>query len=241
MFWKESKGLNTVPKSSKIALTAFLILIGIAYIFGFANIYLAYSPIDKEAGLSIKDIKTAYYGSREETKLEKSIDGTMREYFESEEDYSSVKSWVSAGAAEKDFATAGEVFERSCIGCHSSDVEIAGVALETYEEVEPLLKQDTGKSVSRLVSLSHTHLFGVVPILFILTFIFSFTTFPEKFKQFIFSIAFFAAALDIGSWWLAKSSGELAFLILIAGSLLGISFVVLILLPLYEIWLKKKA
>ena len=131
MFWKESKGLNTVPKSSKIALTAFLILVGIAYIFSFATIYITYSPIDKEAGLSIKDIQTAYYGSREETKLEKSIDGTMNEYFESEEDYSSVKSWVSAGAAEKDFATAGEVFERSCIGCHSSDVEIAGVALET--------------------------------------------------------------------------------------------------------------
>lgn len=241
MFWKESRGLNTVTKSSKIALTAFLILIGVAYIFSFTTIYITYSPIDKEAGLSIKDIQTAYYGSREETKLEKSIDGTMREYFESEEDYSSVKSWVSAGAAEKDFAAVKEIFERSCNGCHSSDIKIAGAALETYEEVEPLLKQDTGKSVSRLVSLSHTHLFGLMPILFILAFIFSFTTFPEKFKQFIFSIAFFAAAFDIGSWWLAKSSGGLAFLIVIAGSLVGISFAVLILLPLYEIWLKKKA
>ena len=241
MFWKESRGLNTVTKSSKIALTAFLILIGVAYIFSFTTIYITYSPIDKEAGLSIKDIQTAYYGSREETKLEKSIDGTMREYFESEEDYSSVKSWVSAGGAEKDFAAVKEVFEKSCNSCHSSDIKIAGAALETYEEVEPLLKQDTGKSVSRLVSLSHSHLFGIVSILFILTFIFSFTTFPEKFKQFIFSIAFFAAAFDIGSWWLAKSSGELAFLIVIAGSLVGISFGVLILLPLYEIWLKKRA
>ena len=188
MFWKESKGLRNVPGSSKIALTAFLVLIGVAYIFGFGNIYLTYSPIDQQKGLSIADIRTSYYGAREATKLEKSIDGTMLEYFESDADLNTVKAWVKGGGAQEDFGPVKEIFDKSCISCHSTDVEVAGVALENYEQVEPLLKQDTGKSVSRLVSLSHTHLFGVLPILFIMTFIFSFTAFPEAFKKDCFSL-----------------------------------------------------
>ncbi len=240
MFWKESKGLKQLPKSSRIALSAFLILTGISYIFGFLNIYFTYSPIDKEKGLSITDIRIAYYGAREGTKLEKSIDGNMKEYFASDEEYNSVKSWISAGAKEKEFSPVKGIFKNSCIDCHSSDAKVGGVLLESYEDTKPYLKEDTGKSVPRLISLSHTHLFSIVTVLFLLSFVFSFTLFSEKLKQIIFGLAYFAAAFDIGSWWLAKSSGALAPLVTIAGSLVGISFIILVLLPLYEMWIKKR-
>jgi hypothetical protein len=239
MFWKDSKGLRNISKSAKVAVTAFLILIGISYLFGFMNIYFTYSPIDEEKGLSLNDIRFSFYGKRDVTKLEKSIDGTMREYFTSDEDYNSVKAWIQAGADEKDFEPIKTIFDNSCNTCHSADAAVAGAVLENYDGVEPYLQQDTGKSVSRLVSLSHTHLFTIVTIIFLLSFIFSFTLFSEKFKQFIYGLAFFAAALDIGGWWLAKSAAVLAPFVIIGGVLVAISFALLILLSLYDMWVRK--
>ncbi len=239
MFWKESKGLKSLPASAKIAITAFLILTGISYLLGFMNIYFTYSPIDKQEGLSLNDIRIAFYGAREETKLEKAIDGTMREYFATDDEYKRVKDWIHAGAGEKEFEPVKAIFDNSCNSCHSKDVKVAGVALDSYDEVKPFLAQDTGKSISRLVSLSHTHLFSIVAIMFLLSLVFSFTLFSDKIKQSIFGLAFFAAALDIGAWWLAKFSASLAPLVLIGGALVAISFALLILLSLYDMWVRK--
>ena len=76
MFWKEKRKLNELETSAKIGVTAFLILAGIGYIFGFVTILLTYSPKDQEPGLSVEDIRIAYYGKRETTALESSIDGS---------------------------------------------------------------------------------------------------------------------------------------------------------------------
>jgi len=241
MFWKESKGLKNIPGSGKLAVTAVLILLGISYIFGFLNIYLAYSPIDREPGMSITDIQIAFYGAREQTRLEKSIDGSMREYFADDNEYQTVKDWIHAGGNEKDFETVQSVFENSCVSCHSRDVQVADVVLETYEDVESYLVQDTGKPLSRLVSLSHTHLFGIVTVLFILSLIFSFTLFSEKVKMAVYAISYFAAIADVGVWWLAKLSPILAPLVILGGALLAVSFVLLIVLSLYDMWVRKKA
>jgi hypothetical protein len=239
MFWKESKGLRTLSKSAKTAVTAFLLLIGISYIFGFVTIYLTYSPIDHEAGLSITDIRYAFWGKREETKLEKSIHGTMKEYFADDAEYNTVRAWITAGGDEKDFEPIKTIFDNSCNTCHSQDVKVAEVALETYEDVSLYLVQDTGKTISRLASLSHTHLFSILTVIFLLSFIFSFTLFSDKFKQFIYGLAFFATALDVGSWWLAKFFATLAPLVLVGGALLAVSFALLILLSLYDMWVRK--
>ncbi len=241
MFWKEKKGLRDLSTSAKIAVTSFVILMGISYLFGFLNIYLTYSPVDEKPGLSVQDIKISFYGSREKTVLEKSIDGSMKPNFANDKEYETVKKWIASGGKEKDFAPIKKIFDNSCNSCHSKDAQVAGVVLETYKDVKPLLQQDTGVSVPRLVSLSHVHLFSVASVVFLLVFIFSFTLFSEKVKIAIYSISFLAVALDIGSWWLAKVASGAAFIVIIAGALLALTFALLTLLPLYEMWLSKKA
>jgi hypothetical protein len=240
MFWQEKKGLANIPASGKVAVTAFLVLMGISYIFGFFNIYLSYSPVDQKAGLSIEDIQIAFHGGRDKTQLEKSIDGTMREYFNTDNDYTSVKSWIRSGAGEKEFDGVKQIFDAMCVGCHSKDNPTADVILETYKDVKQHLSRDTGKSIPRLVSLSHTHLFSVGIVIFLLAFIFSFTKFSEKIKAAIFSFAFFASAFDVGVWWLAKSSAALAPLVILGGALLAVSFALLILLALFDMWVRKR-
>ena len=239
MFWKGSTGLRNIPTSSKIAVTAFLILAGIGYLLGFLNVVFTYSDVDESPGLSVQDIRLSFYGKRETTKLEKTVDGSMREYFATDTDYRKTKKWLGAGGSEEGFAEIKSVFDASCTTCHSKDLAIADTVTEEYEDVAAYLKQDTGKSVSRLISLSHSHVLGTLPIIFILTFIFSFTTFPEKLKAVLMGFSFAAIVFDIGSWWLAKLSGPLAVLLIFGGISLALSFFFLVVLSLYDLWLKK--
>jgi hypothetical protein len=240
MFWKDPKGLKSIPMYSKIGITILLVVAGVGYLLGFANIIVSYAPVDEQPGLSIADIRIAFYGAREKTKLEKAIDGTMKEYFVDEAGYQTTKEWIAAGARESDFPRIKEVFDMSCSTCHSADAQVAGVVTVDYQDVAEYLKQDTGKSISRLISLSHTHVHGTLPVMFALIFIFSFTLYKNWIKTLV--IAFSAAAIlaDVGAWWLAKLAAFLAPVVILGGLTLALANAALILLPLYELWIKKE-
>jgi positive regulator of sigma E activity len=241
MFWKDARGLGEIPVSSKIAVTGFLVAAGIGYLLGFANIYLTYSPVDEKPGMSVEDIAFAFYGKREATKLEKSIDGSMKSYFKSDGDYRAVKAWLSAGAGEAGFVQVKPIFDSSCSMCHSTASKVANVVTETYADLRPLLAQDTGKSVARLVGISHTHMLATAPLLFLLAFVFAFARYPERLKVAVMSFASLAILLDIGSWWLARLSAGLAVLVIIGGVSLALSFAAFILLSLADMWLRRQA
>lgn len=241
MFWKEPTGLKSLNVSAKVGISLFLIIAGIGYLLGFANIVLSYSPVDQKSGMSIEDIRIAFNGARGTTVLEASIDGTMKEYFKSETEYQEMKTWIANGASEADFESVKPVFESSCVMCHSSDAEVAGVVTESYESVEPLLAQDTGKSIQRLVSLSHTHVLATLPIIFLLALVFSFTLYNEKLKAVIIAFSFLAILFDIGSWWLAKAAAGAAPLVILGGVSLAVSFLAYVLLSLIDMWFRKKA
>ncbi|MBN1411590.1 MAG: hypothetical protein JW969_12150 [Spirochaetales bacterium] len=240
MFFKNVEGLKRIPLSSKLGLTAFLLIAGIGYLFGFLNIYLTYSPVDRQPGLSLEDISLSFYGARETTKLEKAIDGTMKDYFESDNDYNAVKEWIQSGADGSTFELVQKIFDSSCTTCHSKESEVAGIVTANYDDVKELLIQDTGKSPVRLVSLSHTHILATLAIIFALALVFSFTSFKEIWKIIVIVGSFLSIVLDVGSWWLAKLSPAFSILVIAGGVSLALSFLVLILLSLYDIWLKKE-
>ena len=242
MFWKQTRGLAAVPVSSKVALTLFLLVAGLGYLLGFLNIYLTYSPTDQKPGMSIADIRIAFWGAREGTKLEKAMDGSMKQYFSSDADYKKAKNWVTSGADKAAFdAQVKPVFDGSCSVCHSAEAKVADVVTVSYEDVQPLLAQDTGKSIPRLVALSHTHVLATLPVVFILALIFSFSRFGEPLKTVVMGFSAIAIVLDVGAWWLAKLSAALAPLVILGGLCLAVSFLVLIVLSLYDLWLVKSA
>ncbi len=240
MLWQETKGLGKIPMSFKLGLTAFLLVAGIGYLLGFANIWLSYSGIDGKPGLSVADVRLAFYGDRGVTKLQKAIDGAMKQYLASDADGARIKDWINAGAKESRFADVKSAFE-TCLACHSKDVKTAGVVLEDYAGVSPLVALDTGMSIPRLVTLSHIHVLATLPLIFALCLVFSFARFPNWFKGLVIVYSFASIVADIGSWWLAKASGALAVFVILGGLALAVAFLVLILLSLYDIWLRKEA
>jgi hypothetical protein len=241
MFWNDTKPLRTLETGPKVALSLFLILAGIGYLLGFFNILLHYQMVDGEPGLSLTDVQKTYYGSRDKTKMEKAIDASMRGYLATENDYNTTKEWLADGATENGWdSDVKAIFDQSCNSCHSSGAQVAGVTTETYADVSNYLAQDTGKSIERLVHVSHSHVLATAPLIFILVLILFMTSFPMKFKSAVAIFSFCAVFLDIGSWWLAKLHPAFAVLVMIGGMTLGLSFGLLAVAPLYEMWLKKK-
>jgi cytochrome c5 len=240
MFWRETKGLAGIPLASKLALTVLLVVAGVGYLLGFLNIYLTYSPVDQKPGISLEDISMSFYGARGGTKLEKSIDGSMRQYLASDAEYQAVKDWLAGGATEMGFAQIKPIFDASCSSCHSTEAAVADVVTADYADLAPLLKQDTGKSVPRLVSISHTHVLATLAVIFLLVFIFSFARYPQGLKGLVMVFAGLAILLDVGSWWLAKLSPALAILVILGGVSLALSFLALIVLSLVDLWFGKQ-
>jgi hypothetical protein len=240
MFWRETKGLAGIPLVSKLAITVLLAVAGVGYLLGFLNIYLSYSPVDQKPGMSLEDISLSFYGARGVTKLGKAIDGSMRQYFAGDADYRAVKDWLGSGAKEGDFQAVKPVLDSSCSSCHSAEAAVADVVTVDYADLTPLLKQDTGKSVSRLVSLSHTHVLATLPVIFLLVFIFSFARYPETVKGVVMVFSSLAILLDVGSWWLAKLSPALAILVILGGVSLALSFLALIALSAVDLWFGKQ-
>lgn len=242
MLWKhEEEGLQYLPISRKVALTIFLCVTAIGYIFGFLNIVLSYGENDGEPGMSLRDIEIAFYGAREKTALEQAIDGSMRTYYQTEDGYNTTKEWLADGAKEVEFEEKIiPIFDRSCNTCHSADVRVADVVLETYEDTEPYLAQDTGKPISRLVAISHTHILALVVVVFILVSIICATSYPQWLKVTLCAWSYLTILLDVGGWWLAKLSPSLSFMVILGGASLGTSWALLIALPLYELWFKRR-
>jgi hypothetical protein len=239
MFWNKVEGLARLQVSSKVALTLFLCIAGIGYLFGFFNIYLSYSPVDGKPGLSVADIRIAFSGSKGATKLEKAVDGSMKQYFSGDADYQKVKEWLKAGGTEAGYGSVKGIIEESCLSCHSAEAKVGDISLASYTDVSGLLQSDSGKPVSRLVALSHTHVLATLSIVFLLCLVFSFTRFPEAAKIVVMVFSLGSIVADIGSWWLAKFVAALAPLVILGGAALALSFAALILLSLYDLWVRK--
>jgi hypothetical protein len=239
MLWQDNKGLHQLPLSFRFALTAFLMVAGLGYLLGLANIILSYSPVDQKPGLSIDDIRLSFHGDPSGSKLEKALFGSMKEYLSSEADGEAIVTWIKAGGKEASFDSVQPIFAVSCDSCHSAEVATAGIVTSTYKDIAPLLETDTGKSWSRLVGLSHTHVNALLPLMFCLSIVFSFTRFSNKVKGVVMVFSFASFVIDVASWYAAKLWGEAAILVIFGGASLGVAYAVILLLSLYELWFVK--
>ena len=240
MFWKETIRLRTMPVVTKIIISLFLVLTGIGYLLGFTNIYMTYNMVDEKPGLSVEDIRLTYYGARNKTTLEKAIDGSMKQYFIDDQHNQLVKDWIQEGASEGVWdSDVKPIFDTSCSTCHSESTAIAGVVTEQYSDIENYLGQNTGKSWSRIVGVSHTHVLAITPFVFLLVLLLFLTSYSSIIKNVVSIFALSAVFMDVGSWFLAKLSPFFSVFVLIGGMSLGLSFGLLVLFPLYDLWIKK--
>ena len=230
--------LRTLPPSFRVLVTFFLITMGIGYLLAIAYLILIDIEPHRERGLTwVEGTIIKYYGKRDATKLEAAITGRMGGYL-SDDQREQIIEWIYDGAQEKGFANLQPIFHESCGTCHGPLSGTGLADLTTYAGVTHFVGIDFGQSIKSLTRVSHIHLFGISFIFFLTGAVFALTEVNKWFRIVIVALPFVAIWMDIFSWWFTKVQPLFAYTVIIGGVLMGISLLIQIVVPLYEMWIK---
>jgi hypothetical protein len=227
------------PLSMRTLFTGTLLVLGLAYLFAMLHLYNSHSGRDGKAGMSVDDIAIAYSGSDDSTKLEAALMGPMSGMLSTNE-RGAVVGWVRRGLDEKEYENQIQpLFEQRCLACHDgSNPHIPDVG--DYEDVAKLAEVDTGMDIFTLIRVSHIHLFGITFIFFIMGLIFSHAFVrPVWFKSLIVALPFVAIIIDVLSWYVTKVFPPFAYVVILGGGLMGLSFAFQWVVSMYQIWFSK--
>ncbi|MBF0282651.1 MAG: hypothetical protein HQM07_08825 [Zetaproteobacteria bacterium] len=210
--------------SEKMLDSIFLVTIGLAYFFALAHMYFTHSGRDGQPGLSAEDVRIAYYGTHQQTRLGAAINGPMLSNLERPEQKDIIIAWLESGKTEERFnSDVAPILNANCIMCHSPESGMNLPPLTSYENVMKLTKVDTGTSIQSLVRVSHIHLFGIAFILFFVGRIFILCEMPVLVKRITVLIPFFAILIDITSWYITKFIPGFSYVVIAAGAMMGLS------------------
>jgi len=226
--------------SEKILDTMFLVTIGLGYLFALGHTFYSHEGRDGQSGLSVEDVKIAYYGEHQQTRLGAALNGSMAGNLETPEQKQIIVDWIENGTDATEFdQKVAPILNDNCIGCHSVEAEMGLPPLTSYNEVMQLTHADTGASIQSLVRVSHIHLFGIAFILFFVGRIFILCEMPVMMKRITVAIPFIAILIDILSWYITKSIPGFAYVVVISGGLMGLSLAIQILVSMYQMWIYK--
>ena len=226
-----------LPTSMRTLFTGALLVVGLGYVFAMLYVFAAHAGADGEPGLSVEDIKVTYSGSKDITQLESALQGPMSGMLP-QKDLEMMLRWIREGADKRSFATSVQpILETSCLSCHDgSNPHLSN--LDGYEHVQQVVAQNTGADLYTLVRVSHIHLFGLTFIFFIVGFIFSHAYLrPVWLKSVIIATPFAGVIADVLGWYVTKVYTPFAWIVLIAGILNGLSFAVMWIVSMYQLWI----
>jgi len=234
------RGFSDASISEKILDSMFLIAIGIGTLFAIAYIFFTHVGLDGKPGLSVDDIRIAYYGSHQQTRLGAALNGPMAGNLPISEKRQVIFKWLEDGQKRQEFDDkVAPILNKYCVMCHSEEAGLGLPHLTSYTDVKKLTKTDTGASIQSLVRVSHIHLFGISFILFFLGRLFILCDMPVLIKRITVVVPFAAMLVDILSWFATKEIPGFAYAVVIGGALMLISIGVQTVLTLYQMWFYK--
>jgi hypothetical protein len=152
-----------------------------------------------------------------------------------------IMEWVRDGALIEDYKDDGidKIIESRCVMCHNESA--SGIPDFTkFEQLKILTAQDTGATFSSLIRVSHIHLFGISFIFMFVGLIFSFAeTTTTQYKCIAIGMPYGFLIADILSWWLTKIHPMFAWLVILAGMGMAVSFVFMWATSILEMWFFK--
>lgn len=224
------------PKSLRVLFTAALVTLGLGYVFAMIQIYATHAGLDGTPGINANDIAIAYSGNAHSNPLQVALLGPMSGNAPSRE-RRLIIDWASDGADKTQYEeTVKPVVENRCMRCHDGS-KAGAPKFNTYEAFAEFAKPDSGMSLATLVRVSHIHLFGMTFIFFIIGFIFSHADMRRSgLKSTVIVLPFLMMITDIGSWYLTKIDTRFAWIIIVSGGLMGLSFAVQWLVSIFQIW-----
>jgi hypothetical protein len=224
----------------KVLFTGYLATVAIGYMFALIQILFTHGMADGKVGLSVDDIVYSYYGNRSGTVLEKKLNGSMKDKAPDQERFD-IMQWSRDGGEPDEYKDnrIDKIIENRCVMCHNGFT--AGLPnFKKFEELQALTKQDEGATFQSLTRVSHIHLFGISFIFMFVGIIFSFAETPSLwFKCVAIGMPYTFLITDILSWWLTKLHPLFAWLVILAGMGMGVSFMFMWVTSMLEMWFYK--
>lgn len=223
----------------KSLFSGYLIVVAVGYMMALVQIQFTHGMADGEMGLSVDDIVYSYYGNRSGSVLEAKLNGSMK-LNTSEENRLKIINWVHKGASEQSFNSMGirKIMDESCVMCHNGASGLPIPDFTQFDVVASKAETDTGASFSSLARVSHIHLFGISFIFMFVGLIFSLAAgVPKYLKAGVIVMPYIFLLLDISSWWLTKLNPNFAWLVIIGGGAMGLSFAFMWIVSMYEMWI----
>lgn len=226
-----------ISVSERLLDTLFLATIGLGYLFALAHLYYTHANRDGEPGLSVEDVRIAYYGSQDQTRLGSAINGgPMEANLKNSTDKKIIMRWLYSGKKKRMFEKeVAPILNRDCTICHNPESNPSLPNLTTYQGVMEVA-QSKAASLPMLIKVSHIHLFGIAFILFFVGKIFILCDLNTTLKRTVVIIPFLAMLIDILSWYPARTHPEFAYVVVGSGALLGLSMAFQIIISLYQMW-----
>jgi len=225
----------------KVLFTGYLTTVAFGYFFALVQILFTHGMADGKFGLSIDDIVYSYYGNRSGTILETKLNGSMKDNATEKERFV-IMQWVRDGAEESEFVPSGvkKIIETKCVMCHNEDA--SGIPdFSEFEPIKELTTEDEGATFASLTRVSHIHLFGISFIFMFVGLIFTFVeTTTTKYKCIAIGMPYIFLVVDILSWWLTKLHPIFAWLVIIAGGGMALSFAFMLTISILEMWFFNK-
>lgn len=225
-----------LPMSMRMVYTMTLLVLGVGYLFAMIQVYEVHSGRDGKPGLDAEDIRIAYNGNPSGTKLESALNGPMQGMAPESERLEILK-WIHDGATQEGYDShIKAIMDTRCIACHNGS-DPSRPNLSNFDGVSKVVTHDEGASIGTLVRISHIHLFGITFIFYIVSSIFAHSYLrPLWLKCIVIVIPFITILMDIASWYLTKLWPSFAWMIIISGGMMGLSFATQWLTSMYQMW-----
>ncbi len=94
-----------------------------------------------------------------------------------------------------------------------------------------------GVSVNTLIGLAHIHMMGLLPVFWIIGYIFVHSKISVGWRIFWCVLPFIAFPVDVAGWFLTHHIEGFVYETIVAGGLFVLSIVVMILVSLYQMWI----
>lgn len=228
---------SEMPYSMRVVYTATLLILGMGYLFALIYLFHSYSGKDGDPmTLSYQDVVIAYSGSGKDSRLEAALRGSMSAMLPKDE-LGPLVGWVKEGAERARFdKEIKPTLDKRCMSCHDGSNPHL-VNLNGYDNLKKVTERDTGAGIFTLVRVSHIHLFGLTFVFFIVGSIFSHAYLrPVWFKCTVVGLPFVSLVLDVGSWYFTKLYQPFAWVVMIGGGIMGLSFAFMWAVSMYQMW-----
>ncbi len=231
---------SELPYSLRFLYTATLLVLGAGYLF--ALIYLVHTNSGKDGDpttLTYEDIVIAYSGSGKGSRLETALRGSMSAMLPKDE-VGGLIAWVQGGADRAGYEkTIKPTLDKRCMTCHDgSNPHLPN--LNGYDNLKKVTEMDTGAGIFTLVRVSHIHLFGLTFVFFLVGTIFSHAYVrPVWFKCTVVVMPFISLTLDVGSWYFTKLYHPFAWVVMLSGAAMGLSFAYMWVIAMYQMWFSR--